>query len=86
MILPSCRSIWKIRRFKNYLRETRLEEDTLNGTVLPSWENMTGDQKKAVLRTMMIFSGEKGFRKIELVNDKSEKVGIAANGEVYVVE
>lgn len=73
-------------QLKNYLQEARIEDDTLKATVLPSWGNMNAAQRREALQTMQSFGGEKGYRKIELFNGQSEKVGIVTNGEIYVVE
>lgn len=71
---------------KEYLKEARIEDETLSGVVLPTWEGLSGEGKKQALKMMLTFGGEKGYRKVELVNQKSEKIAIATNGEFYVVE
>lgn len=48
---------------------------------------MDSEAKKGALKTMLTFGGEKGYRKIELVDQKHNKVGIADDsGGIYVVE
>lgn len=72
---------------KNYLQKAQVEDETLKGIVLPEWEKMDGNTRKEALKTMLTFGGEKGFRKIELVDQNQQKVGIADDsGGLFVVE
>ena len=71
---------------KEYLRDAKVEDEVLSGVVLPTWEKLSSEAKKQALKTMLSFGGEKGFHKIELYNQRNEKVGIADDTGIFVVE
>ena len=71
---------------KNYLQEAWIEDGTLRGLVLPEWSKMTSEDRKQALHTMLTFGNEKGYHRIELINNKNQKIGIADDGGVFVVQ
>lgn len=73
-------------QLKNHLKSAQIEDGKLLGVVLPDWEKMNSDDRKAALKTMLSFGGEKGYRSVELFDDGHQKIAIADDGGVYVIE
>ncbi len=69
---------------KDFLSEAVVEEGTLKGVVLPSWNHFTAEKKKDVLKQIVSFGAEKGFGKVQLDNKDGKMVGSAADGMVFV--
>jgi len=71
---------------KEYLKEARVQDGTLHGIVLPTWNHLTEEKKKDVLKKMLNFGGEKGYKKVQLVNKDNKTIGTAADGEISVLD
>lgn len=71
---------------REYLQEARIQDATLNGVVLPSWNSLTDDKKKEVLKQMFNLGGAKGYTKVRLVDEKGKPAGSAENGNVSLIE
>lgn len=71
---------------KNYLETADIQDGTLNGIVLPNWNQFTGDEKKDVVKQMLKVGDAKGYTKIELVDKARKPVASAANGNVFVLD
>lgn len=69
---------------KEYLSEAVIQDATLNGVVLPTWNHLTEEKKKDVLKQMLNFGGEKGYKKVQLVNKESKTVGTAVDGLITI--
>ena len=71
---------------KEYLQEATVKDETLNGIVLPTWNHLTGEKKKDVLKLMLSFGSEKGYKSVQLVNKEGKAVATAANGDISIVQ
>lgn len=69
---------------KEYLEEARIQDETLNGIVLPAWAKLSDDKKKEVLKQTLILGGEKGYKKVELKNKEGKTVGTAEGENISV--
>lgn len=69
---------------KEYLQEARIEDGTLNGVVLSTWNHLTEEKRKDVLKQMLNVGGDKGYKKVQLVDKEGKTVGTAANGTITI--
>ena len=71
---------------KDYLETADIKNGTLNGAVLPKWNQLTDDEKKSVLKQMLKVGDAKGFVKVELFDKADKPLASAANGNVFVLD
>jgi hypothetical protein len=71
---------------KDYLLEARVENGKLTAVVSPSWSEMTEEKRKGILKQMLAFGSEKGYRKVQLENKEGKTIGVAADGSILVLE
>lgn len=71
---------------KEYLLEARIEDSTLKGIVSPTWNHLTGEKKKDALKQMVSFGADKGYKKIQLVNQDKKPVATAEDGFITILD
>ncbi|HLM62498.1 MAG TPA: hypothetical protein VK308_16980 [Pyrinomonadaceae bacterium] len=71
---------------KDYLQEARVENGKLIAIVSPTWSQMTEEKRKGMLKQMLAFGSEKGYRKVQLENKEGKTIGVAADGSILVLE
>ena len=71
---------------KDYLETADIKNGTLNGVVLPKWNQLTDDEKKSVLKQMLKVGDAEGFIKVELFDKADKPLASAANGNVFVLD
>ncbi|MGI8788442.1 MAG: hypothetical protein ACR2HG_11855 [Pyrinomonadaceae bacterium] len=69
---------------KEYLQEAHIEDDTLDGIVLPTWGHLTEEKRRDVLKQMLNFGSDKGYKKVRLTDKSGKTVGTAANGTITI--
>lgn len=63
---------------KQHLQAARGSSETFYGIVQPTWDTMGEDQQKVFLQKVFIFGGEKGFKRVTLINGRGRTVGFAS--------
>ncbi len=69
---------------KEYLQSARINEETFYGVTLNSWTDLTLEKKEELLNKVLSIGGEKGFKRVHLLNEKGRSVGYASNEKVEV--
>jgi len=72
--------------FKEYMLEASIQNASLKGVVLPTWNDLTAEKKKNVLKQVLNFGVDKGYKKVQLVDKDGKTVGTAADGNVLLME
>lgn len=71
---------------KEYLQEARIENGKLVGIVAAAWNQMPEEKRKAVLKQMLAFGSEKGYKKVQLENKEGKTIGSAADESIFVLD
>jgi hypothetical protein len=63
---------------KEFLQTARISDEIFYGITEASWENMNGEKKEELLKKILSIGGEKGFKKVHLLNPAGKTVGYAS--------
>jgi len=69
---------------KENIKTARITGDTFSAVVLPSWNNLASGKKEELLKKIISIGGDKGFKKVQLVNDAGKIVGAASPEKVEI--
>lgn len=69
---------------KDYIQTARINDETFFGITLDTWENMNGEKKQEFLKKILEAGTEKGFKKVQLINQNGKSVGFASVEKVEV--
>jgi hypothetical protein len=69
---------------KENIQTARISGDIFYGVVLPSWDDLAQVKKEDILKKIVSIGAEKGFKKVQLLNNKGKTVGFAAGEKVEV--
>ena len=71
--------------FKDYLRTGRATPQTFYAITLPSWDELTEDQKKDILRQALEFANKNGQKQVQLINVRGRNVAYASEKKVEIL-
>ena len=71
--------------FKEYLRTGRATPQTFYAITLPSWEQLTEDQQKDLLRQALEFANKNGQKQVQLINVRGRNVAFASATKVELL-
>lgn len=60
---------------KEFVKEGRVANGTFFGVVQPAWNNLDKDKKEDAMKRIYSISGEKGFKKVHLLDKDGKTVG-----------
>jgi hypothetical protein len=69
---------------KEYLQTARINEETFFGITLAAWESLDSEKKEDLLKKILSIGSEKGFNKVQLINENGRSVGFASNEKVEI--
>jgi hypothetical protein len=69
---------------KEYLTTARVADERFIGIVQSNWTGMSAEKKDELLRKILAYGENKGFREVILINQKGQSVGYAAKDLVEV--
>jgi len=69
---------------KEYVRAGRATSETFYAITLPSWDQLTDDQKKDLLRKALEFANANGQKNVQLLNVRGRSVGYATKKRIEV--
>ena len=69
---------------KENIQTARISNNIFFGIVLPSWNDLPQPKKEEILKKIISIGGDKGFVKVQLLNNKGKTVGFATTEKVEV--
>ena len=60
---------------KNFVKEAHISNETFIGTVEISWGNLNKEKKEEILKKILSIGGDKGFKNVQLQDEKEKLVG-----------
>ena len=70
---------------KDFLKSGRINGDTFYAVTLPSWDNLTNEQKEEALKKIISFGAGKGFTKVHLFDKDGKTVGFDSTEKAEVI-
>ncbi len=67
---------------KEYIQSARISEESFFAITLPSWDNLSPAKREDLLKKILSLGGEKGFKKVMLLNSTGKTVGFASPARV----
>ena len=71
--------------FSEYLRTGRATPQTFYAVTLPSWDQLTEDQQKDILRQTLEFANKNGQKHVQLVNVRGRNVAYASSSRTEIL-
>lgn len=69
---------------KESIQTARINGETFSASVLPAWNNLPDSRKEEILKKIVSIGGDKGFNKVQLVNNEGKIVGLASPEKVDI--
>ena len=64
------------------IKSARTSGESLYLVMQPTWDSMSEDEQKAILQKALQFGTSKGFRRVQLLNEKGRGLGYADSGRL----
>ncbi len=71
-------------KLNEYIKAARSTKETFYGVMQPTWDKLDEKAQQEFLQNAWTFAKNKGFRRVQLLNDKGKTVGYAAEGKSSV--
>ncbi len=69
---------------KEHLQSARINEETFYGIALETWNDLSLEKKEELLKKILSIGPEKGFKKVQIMNDRGKTVGYATTDKAEV--
>ena len=70
---------------KENIHTAQIKSEIFTASVLPSWNELASEKKEELLKKVMSIGGDKGFKQVQLLNDKGKVVGFASREKVEIL-
>ena len=70
---------------REFLQSARVGGGTFHGITLPAWTAMSDEKKEAALKKIYSFGADKGYAKVQLIDQDGNTVGIASAEKIEVI-
>jgi hypothetical protein len=70
---------------KESIQTAQIKSEIFTANVLPSWNNLASDKKEELLKKVMSIGSDKGFKQVQLFDDKGKIVGFASPEKVEIL-
>jgi hypothetical protein len=71
---------------KAYVQSARISEETFYGVTTPAWDDLATQKKEELLKKIYASGGDKGFKKVQLLNKEGKDVGFASAEKTEVLK
>jgi hypothetical protein len=68
----------------DYIKTARITDEIFFGITMDTWENLDSEKKEEFLKKILEIGPEKGFKKVQLINENGRSVGFASVEKVEV--